>query len=381
MARPERAEHPKVTRLRSPGLMRSVPGTRYTDPEFLELEKERIFRRAWVVACPARRVARPGDFFSFEQFGASILVVRDKAGELRAFQNTCLHRGSRLMGGSGNTTEIRCRYHGWTYGLDGRLEHVPRPEGFEDLACEKMHLHKVRLQVLAGFVWINLMKDAPSLSGTLGGIAEELEPYALGEMRPIQEKVFKLPTNWKAVLENATDFYHVPFVHSGTVTPHVPEGPDMVSYGDHTRQTLHIAPYGFREWLDDRCSRGGPYTRKQKSSLHKYLIFPNFLVNVLPYHLTVMQVWPVDAGNCELHYSFCRRRGARGVELTRAYATWLASRYILREDLHILRWFQEGVSTDAVRIQRLHEEEQAAAHFHGVLSRWTDEASSSDAPR
>jgi len=356
--------------------MRSIPGTRYTDPEFLELERERVFRRAWVVACPAWRVSKPGDFFSFEQFGASVLIVRDEQRELRAFQNTCLHRGSRLLDGEGNTAEIRCRYHGWRYSLDGKLAHVPRPEGFESLDCSKMHLHRVRLRVLAGFVWINTGKDAPELGPTLGGIAEELAPYRLEEMRPIQERVFKLPTNWKAVLENATDFYHVPFVHSGTVTPHVETGPEIASYGDHTRQTLHIAPYGWRGWLDDRCSRGGPYTRKQKSSLHKYLIFPNFLINVLPYHLTVMQVWPVDAENCELHYTFCRRRGARGLELARAYATLAASRYILREDLHILKWFQEGVATDAVRLQRLHEEEEAAAHFHAVLSRWLDEASS-----
>ncbi|MCO4770235.1 MAG: aromatic ring-hydroxylating dioxygenase subunit alpha [Deltaproteobacteria bacterium] len=354
--------------------MRSVPGTRYTDPEFLDVEKTRVFRKAWVVACPLWQVAKAGDFFCFEQFGASVIIVRDAQGELRAFQNTCLHRGSRLLEGAGNTPEIRCRYHGWRYGLDGHLEHVPRPDGFEELACEKMHLHRVRLRVLLGFVWITLSKDAPELEQSLGGIAEELAPYELSQMRPIQEKVFPLPTNWKAVLENATDFYHVPFVHSSTVTPHVATGPDMRSYGDNTRQTLHIAPYGWRGWLDDKCSRGGPYTRKQKSSLHKYLIFPNFLINVLPYHLTVMQVWPVEADKCELHYAFCRRKGARGIELARAYATWGASRYILREDLHILKWFQEGVATDAVRMQRLHEEEEAAAHFHGVLSKWVERA-------
>ncbi len=371
MAKPAR-EHPKVTRLRTPGLMRSVPGTRYTDPEFLATEKERVFRQAWVVACPAWRVGKAGDFFCFEQFGASVIVLRDGQGELRAFQNTCLHRGSKLLEGGGNLPEIRCRYHGWRYRLDGSLDHVPRPDGFEKLDCSKMHLHKVRLKVLLGFVWINLGGKAPPLRESLGGIAEELEPYRLEEMRPIQEKVFKLPTNWKAVLENATDFYHVPFVHAATINRHVSDGPTMTSYGDHTRQTLEIAPYGFRKWLDDTCSRGGPYTEAQKSSLHKYLLFPNFLINVLPYHLTVMQVWPVDEHNCELHYAFCRRKGARGLELARAVATWGASRYILREDLHILKAFQEGVRTDAVRMQRLHEEEEAAAHFHAVLSRWTE---------
>ena len=372
MAKPLR-EHPKVTRLRTPGLMRSIPGTRYTDPDFLAMEKERVFRKAWVVACPVWRVAKAGDFFCFEQFGASVIVMRDGQGTLRAFQNTCLHRGSKLLEGGGNVPEIRCRYHGWRYRLDGSLAHVTRPEGFESLDCSKMHLHTVRLEVLLGFVWITLAgTKAPPLRETLGGIDAELAPYRLEEMRPIQETVFKLPTNWKAVLENATDFYHVPFVHAATIHRHVKLNPVMTSYGDHTRQTLAIAPYGFRKWLDDRCSRGGPYSEMQKSSLHKYLLFPNFLINVLPYHLTVMQVWPVDQHNCELHYAFCRRQGARGIELARATATWAASRYILREDLHILKAFQEGVRTDAVRMQRLHEEEEAAAHFHSVLGRWTE---------
>ena len=353
--------------------MRSVPGTRYTSADFLQTEKDKVFRRAWLVACPAWRLQKPGDFFVFEQVDASVIILRDGEGTLRAFQNTCLHRGSKLLEGGGNLPEIRCRYHGWRYRLDGTLDHVPRPDGFESLDCAKMHLHKVRLEVLLGFVWINLDgANAPPLRDTLGGIDEELAPYRLEEMRPIQEKVFRLPTNWKAVLENATDFYHVPFVHAATISRHVPVGPTMTSYGDHTRQTLDIAPYGFRAWLDDRCSRGGPYTTMQKSALHKYLLFPNFLINVLPYHLTVMQSWPVDEHTCELHYAFCRRKGARGLELARAVGTWAASRYILREDLHILKAFQEGVRTDAVRLQRLHDEEEAAAHFHGVLSRWVD---------
>jgi phenylpropionate dioxygenase-like ring-hydroxylating dioxygenase large terminal subunit len=94
------------------------------------------------------------------------------------------------------------------------------------------------------------------------------------------------------------------------------------------------------------------------------------LINVLPYHLTVMQVFPIDAQTCRLRYAFCRRKGARGIELARVMGTWAVSRYILREDIEIIGRFQQGVSTGRVTEQFLHEEEGAGAHFHGVINRW-----------
>ena len=182
-----------------------------------------------------------------------------------------------------------------------------------------------------------------------------------------------LPCNWKALVENVTDFYHVPFVHKNTIAAHTPEPPDIRSFGDHTCQRLEIANFGWRRRFDQRCSRGGPYSNAQAGALHKYLLFPNTVINALPYHLTVMQVFPVSPRKTRLHYTFSKRRGARGLERLRAYSTWAASRYILHEDLTLLETYQRGLDMGKQTHQVLHAMEDASAHFHGTLQRYASE--------
>lgn len=360
-----------VTHLRPVGeVPTGVSSKRYISDAFLEREKQSIFRRSWLVVCPVHKLRRKGAYMVQDEVDESIVVVRDSSGTINAFHNSCRHRGSRLVDGRGRLNKIACPYHDWNYDLDGRLCSVPRSSGFDELDRANLNLRPVRTEVLMGFVWINFDDDAPPLRQSLAGLDAELAPYSLADMRPIQTFERVLPCNWKVMLENAMDFYHVSAVHSKTVSKHVETTPDIHSYGDHTRQRLQIANYTWRQRLDRACSRGGPYTDLQVSALHKYLIFPNLLINVLPYHLTVMQVFPIDAQTCRLRYAFCRRAGARRIELARVVATWAASRYILREDIEIIGRFQRGVSTGRVTDQFFHEEEGAGAHFHGVIDRW-----------
>jgi|GEM_PF-882870 len=374
-------ESSKVIPLGGSKPVRRVESARYTDPAFLEREKEFIFRRAWIAACRISDVERPGSYRCLSYFGESVVVIRAESGSIGAFHNTCRHRGSKLLEGCGRIESINCPYHGWRYNLDGTLQAVPRAEGFERLAESSMNLLSVRTATWGGFIWINLDEDAPALHETMGGVDDDLASYHLEEMEPIERKVFRLPVNWKTMLENVTDYYHVPVVHGRSVGIHVEEGPDLHSFGDHTRQRLDIAAYGWRSRLDKRCTRGGPYSDKQLRALHKYLLFPNLLMNALPYHLTVMQVFPISAQECDLHYGFYKRRGARGLERLRAYATWMASRYILREDFDIIERFQRGISTGRLKTQQLHAEEAAISHFHGVIDRWLGEGSQPSATK
>ncbi len=353
---------------------RTTPASRYFDREFQEIELARVFRRAWTVAGPASKVSEPGAHFVLDELGESILVIRDDQGQVRAFHNTCRHRGTRLACKPGRAPHLRCPYHGWIYSHDGRLREVPEGGGFENLNRAALDLLPVRAEVWAGQVWINLDPTAPALAETLGGIDREVAHYQLDEMEPIQEKIWELEVNWKTVLDNATEYYHAPVVHNQTIDAHVSTRPELVTYGDHTRQTLPIAPYEWRRWIDARTSRRGPYTGKQLECIHKYLIFPNTLMNVLPYHLTTFQTFPIAPDRCRFRYVFFKRRGARGLEWLRAYGTWLASRYILREDFAILDLFQQGVRTGRTTEHVFHKYESAILHHQRALDRWTAEA-------
>ena len=349
---------------------RSVDGGRYTQPETLSREIEQVFKRGWVVACTAAAVDKPGSVAVLREQGVDVVVTRDTHGQLRAFHNRCMHRGSRLAQGCGQHADLTCGYHGWRYGLDGEVKFSPGADGFGGIDVSKMRLKSVRVEASCGLVWVCLDVEQAALSEAMAGIASELEPYKLGQMEPIQERVFDLPVNWKVMLENAFDFYHVAQVHPASVHAHVNTPPERVVYGDHQRQNIHIAPYAWRRFIDARCSRGGPYTEKQRSQLFKYTLFPNTIINVLPYHLTVMRVWPDGTDRCRLHYGFYQRRGARGLEWLRARGTWLASRVILAEDVRMLVRCQTGMDAEVVPQHLLHDHEAASAHFHQVLGAW-----------
>jgi phenylpropionate dioxygenase-like ring-hydroxylating dioxygenase large terminal subunit len=351
---------------------RSINGAQYTDPSILDTEIENVFRRAWVVATPSWRVRELGTFATLKEAGVDVVVTRDHTNTLRAFRNRCLHRGSRLVRGCGHAKRLKCGYHGWTFGLDGTIESVPGAEGFGGADLDKMHLQPVAVREWAGLIWINLSPKPGDFQAGLSGIGAELEPYALDEMEPIQDRVFSIPVNWKSMVENAFDYYHVHNVHRQTIHAHVEDQPELAVYGDHLRQNLHIAPYAWRKLVDRRCSRGGPYSERQVSRLFKYTIFPNTMINVLPYHLTVMRFWPDGVGGTRLHYSFCQRRGARGVEWLRARATWLASRIILAEDVRMLEHCQSGLDSTSVPSHLLHDYEAAASYFHKTLGKWMD---------
>ena len=349
---------------------RSVDGQRYTSEDHLAAEIERVFKRAWIVVAQSSAVAKPGHVAVLKEEGVDVIVLRDDKGQLQAFQNRCMHRGSRLVHKSGPYKRFECDYHGWRYGLDGALESAPDADGFGGVDVCRIHLETIRVTELAGQIWVCLDRTQPELEQQLSGIADELSPYQLEDMEPIQERVFSVPVNWKSMLENAFDYYHVGKVHKRTVHAHVTESPEIALYGDHIRQNIHIAPYRWRELIDRRCSRGGPYTARQHSRLFKYTLFPNTMINVLPYHMSVMRVWPDGVGGTRLHYSFCQRRGARGVEWLRARGTWLASRIILAEDVRMLARCQSQMDASVVPQHLLHDFEAASAHFHDVLGKW-----------
>ena len=352
---------------------RTVDASRYTDRQILEMEVERVFKRSWIVATPTWKVAEPNTYAVLQESGIDVVVTRDADGTLRAFRNACLHRGSRLMHGCGKAKALQCEYHGWKYALDGRLMSVPGSAGFGSVDVSSMNLLSVPVKVAGGLVWVNLADEPAPFGAHLSGILEEWAPYQLSDMRPIEERIFTIPVNWKSMLENAFDYYHVAQVHRHTIHAHVDSQPELALYGDHIRQNLHIAPYGWRRRLDRRCSRAGPYSERQKSRLFKYTIFPNTMLNVLPYHLTVMRFWPDGEGHTRLHYAFCKRKGAQGLEWLRAHATWLASRVILAEDVRMLVRCQHELDSDAVSHHLLHDYEAASAHYHSVLGRWMNE--------
>ncbi|HUI04109.1 MAG TPA: aromatic ring-hydroxylating dioxygenase subunit alpha [Acidimicrobiales bacterium] len=191
-----------------------VPKERYVSRAFAELEMERLWPRVWQVACRHEEIPEAGDFVEYRIGDQSILVVRSEDGTVRAFHNSCLHRGTRLAEGCGTFAdcEIRCRYHAWRYHLDGRVKEIVDRHEFAGVPGD-LRLREVRVGAWGGFVFVTMDPDAPDLLDFLRPIPDWLGPYRLEDMRFYSHKTTVLPANWKVVVDAFNEGYHVQGTH------------------------------------------------------------------------------------------------------------------------------------------------------------------------
>jgi choline monooxygenase len=194
-----------------------LPHWAYTSPVWFERERERIFARAWNYVGHESQLAGPGDYLTADVAGVPIIVVRGQDGRLRAFFNSCRHRGTRLLDREGSTRLIRCPYHAWAYDLTGALQAAPLVE--EDVAGRKssLGLHAVRLDVLDGFVFVTLDEGQPPVAQAMGSLSDEWRGYDPGSLVCTRRKSWDVKANWKLWYENYNDSLHVPFVHPGSL--------------------------------------------------------------------------------------------------------------------------------------------------------------------
>jgi choline monooxygenase len=188
----------------------------YRDPALLEIEQRRIFARTWQLAGHISQLEGTGGYITVQAGAEPVLVLRDDEGEPRAFRNVCRHRGSRLLSGSGDCGKaIRCRYHGWTYRFDGQLIGVPEGRAIPGLDKSALGLFPARVEVLCGLVFVHLDIHATPLAEQVAGLPERLDRWGLDSLKVKQEEPTTQPANWKIVVDNYLEGYHVPIAHPG----------------------------------------------------------------------------------------------------------------------------------------------------------------------
>jgi glycine betaine catabolism A len=225
---------PPTTSIRMPrgAFEASLPRAAYTDPAFLDLERERLWWREWVTVGREEQLRDPGDFLAADVAGERLIIVRDRAGALHAHIDLCRHRGSRLTtagqrhdpdtrdapGPSGTFKGvIRCAYHSWCYELDGRVRSAPFLGESDAFDPSAFGLHAVALDTWGGWIFVNLDPDAVAAGRTLpaqlGGIPGRVARYPLAELRTARRLVYDVRANWKVAVENYNECYHCAGVH------------------------------------------------------------------------------------------------------------------------------------------------------------------------
>jgi choline monooxygenase len=191
-----------------------IPASRYIDPAFAALEHERLWPRTWQLACTREQVREPGDFVEYVIGNLSVIIVRGSDGDLRAFQNVCLHRGNVLCTGSGKgLQELRCGYHRWCWDLDGKLREIPSRRGFGVIHNDEYGLIPVKVATYGNLIFVNPDMNAEPLAEFLDPVpadAAYLDPdrYVCQAFITVP-----LPCNWKVAIEAFCETYHVQGIH------------------------------------------------------------------------------------------------------------------------------------------------------------------------
>ncbi|MAI80639.1 MAG: iron-sulfur protein [Deltaproteobacteria bacterium] len=190
-----------------------VPIDRYTSQAFHDLEFEKIWKKVWQFACREEQIPEVGDHQIYDIGKLSILIVRGQDAIIRAFHNTCLHRGRALKDRPGRSLQLQCPFHGWTWNLDGSLKQIPCRWDFDHVKNEKTSLTEIKVGTWGGFVFINPDPNAEAFEDYIGDLPSHFERWPLEE-RYIAAHVGRImECNWKVAQEGFMEAYHVASTH------------------------------------------------------------------------------------------------------------------------------------------------------------------------
>jgi Rieske 2Fe-2S family protein len=283
-----------------PGIKReamTLPPKYYTDPDYFRLEMERVFFDIWLFAGRAEQIPESGSYFVVDLLDESVIVLRDGNDAVRAFHNTCRHRGTRLCKDErGRFAErIQCPYHAWTYDLQGGLAKAPHMDQTEGFSEADYPLVPVSVELWDGHIFINFAERPVPLSEHLAELPEKFRPWRMEELRLGRRIVYDLRANWKLVIQNYSECIHCPIIH-----PVLNRHSHYLSGENEPPQPAYL---GGRMDLRDSAvtlTMDGTTRRsclpglgdENKRQVYYYAILPNLLLNLHPDYMLTFALWP-----------------------------------------------------------------------------------------
>jgi len=352
---------------------KTLPAKYYTDPRIFAREMERFYGRRWICAGRVEAIPHPGDYFLREIGGESLIVVRDSAGAVRAFYNVCRHRGTRLCANAEGrfNGRIQCPYHGWTYGLDGRLLGAPHMEGV-DFAREDYPLRAVATDVWDGHLFLNLGKKPKPLARQLADLPRKFAAWRMEELRLGRRVVYEVKANWKLVVLNYNECLHCPLVH-----PALNRLTDYLGADNEVPRPTYIGGAmgfsGSAETMTDDSRRRRAYlpglNATERRQVYYYAIYPNLLMALHPDYMLVHTLWPkaVDQTQIVCEWFFHPREMAEpDFDPSDAVTFWDRTN---REDWQIVEQSQLGIQSRAYTPGPYSRREELLAGFDDVVRR------------
>jgi phenylpropionate dioxygenase-like ring-hydroxylating dioxygenase large terminal subunit len=327
----------------------TLPARYFTDPEHFRRELEAFYFERWISAGRTEFIPRLGDYFLREIAGESIVVVRG-AGAVNAFYNVCRHRGTRICteqeGNCGD--RIQCPYHGWTYGLDGRLLGAPHMDS--DFHRASYPLHSIQTHIWDGHIFLHLGSHPEPPARQLGGLPQKFAAWRMQDLRFYRRTVYDVKANWKLIVLNFNECLHCPLVH-----PALNRLTDYLGADNEPPNANYAGgSMGFRgeaETMSVDGQRRRAYLpgldEAQRRQVCYYSIYPNLLLSLHPDYMLVHTLWPraVDRTAVFCEWYFHPREIANpDFVAVDAIQFWDATN---REDWRVVELSQAGIASRA----------------------------------
>ncbi|MFO1157864.1 MAG: SRPBCC family protein [Reyranellaceae bacterium] len=336
------------------------PVANYRSRERLEAEIARVLRRSPTPFCPSAALPEVGSHVARDAAGTPIVVVRGADGTVRAFRNACRHRGMQVAAGSGCTRAFVCRYHGWTYNLEGRLRHIPHEDGFPGFEKDAHPLMPVTASERFGLVFVT--QDEPALDDdALGG---------LGKLIAADQRLFasverEFEVNWKILLESFIEGYHIKSTHPESFLPYGFDNLNVIDlFGRNSRVT-----YPFQRIK--KLAKVPPGERRVDGLLtYVYHLFPNVLITVLSRHTNVVILEPLGVDRTrQITYTLTNGGGDDPAAIAEAKrdADFVGNTGAA-EDRAVVHAIQRGLASGANEVFTFGKFESAIVHFHRTLT-------------
>lgn len=349
-----------------------IPAGRYVDPEFLALEHEGLWKRSWLYGAHVDQLTEPGSWLLTRNTGSPILIVRDLGGTIRAFYNTCQHRGGPLVKeDKGQSRGFVCGYHGWSYTLEGELTAVRDKRDFVDFDFSCRSLVSVRCETLGGWIFINEDPGAAPLIESLGPIATELAQFQPDHLMLVDSRGYDVACNVKVLLDAFLEVYHLKSIHQNTVDRFLDHRGTTITLwpGGHSRMTT---PNRRPDWIDPG-TKGMPViptvTEIPRDNNVSYNIYPNIVMPPSASGLPMLVFWPRTATTMRIE---CHWFGPRvdKEDLSPLWKTRIDNfERILFEDTQFAPQIQESVESPGFRGIPLNYQERRIYHWHEELDR------------
>ncbi len=344
----------------------TMPARWYIEPAFLPLEAEKIFYLTWQPVGRLEDVLRPGDFFTCDLLDQPLVVARNRSGDLRAYYNVCAHRAAVVAHGRGNRKSLQCKYHGWTYDLDGKLLRAPEFDGVQNWNPAEVCLQSVRVEAWGPWVFVNLDPAAAPMSEIYGPIEAEISAagFNLERMRLVERRDYVIDCNWKVYVDNYLEGYHLPIAHPGLFREVDYDQYHVETFRHYSKQHAPIREVGPGDLRDRRYVRSGD---GEADALY-YWIFPNVMLNVYLDNTSINIIIPLSHDKTLTIFEWYFEAPGTGEGWESMQQIIAFSDEIQQEDIELCEWVQRGLKSKAYDAGRFSvKRENGVHHFQSLV--------------